>query len=54
MYLAGWVHRDISSGNILYYRDARGSIVGKLSDLEYAKKFNLRDNAIRSSDPKVV
>lgn len=31
---AGWVHRDISAGNIHYYRDR-----GLLGDLEYAKKM---------------
>ncbi|KAF6759408.1 hypothetical protein DFP72DRAFT_1063783 [Ephemerocybe angulata] len=39
MMVAGWVHRDISAGNILAYRakeNDRWSL--KLADLEYAKK----------------
>ncbi|KAH9487296.1 hypothetical protein JR316_0001366 [Psilocybe cubensis] len=38
LYCANWVHRDISSGNILAHQ--QGSVFrAKLSDLEYAKKF---------------
>ncbi|KAJ3558621.1 hypothetical protein NP233_g11472 [Leucocoprinus birnbaumii] len=38
LFLSGWVHRDISTGNILILKDPRsGRLVGKLSDLEYAK-----------------
>ncbi|KAG2009008.1 other/FunK1 protein kinase [Coprinopsis cinerea AmutBmut pab1-1] len=40
MFLAGWVHRDISPGNILVYREERGSPwTVKLSDLEHARRF---------------
>ncbi|KAG2009028.1 other/FunK1 protein kinase [Coprinopsis cinerea AmutBmut pab1-1] len=40
MFLAGWVHRDISPGNILVYRGEQGSpSVVKLSDLEHAKRY---------------
>ncbi|EAU89856.2 other/FunK1 protein kinase [Coprinopsis cinerea okayama7 len=40
MFLAGWVHRDISPGNILAYREVPGSPwTVKLSDLEHAKRF---------------
>ncbi|KAF8636246.1 hypothetical protein AX17_003731 [Amanita inopinata Kibby_2008] len=40
LYCAGWVHRDISSGNILAFKDIETNVLcGKLSDLEYAKKF---------------
>ncbi|EAU89855.2 other/FunK1 protein kinase [Coprinopsis cinerea okayama7 len=40
MFCAGWVHRDVSPGNILAYRQAPGSPwTVKLSDLEHAKKF---------------
>ncbi|KDQ61422.1 hypothetical protein JAAARDRAFT_54793 [Jaapia argillacea MUCL 33604] len=35
MHACGWVHRDISSGNILQVGDG-----GKLCDLEYAKKID--------------
>ncbi|EAU88875.2 other/FunK1 protein kinase [Coprinopsis cinerea okayama7 len=40
MFCAGWVHCDVSSGNILGFRtgqDARWQV--KLSDLEFAKRF---------------
>ncbi|KAF4623611.1 hypothetical protein D9613_001474 [Agrocybe pediades] len=36
---AGWVHRDISSGNILAFEQRNGRWKAKVSDLEYAKKF---------------
>ncbi|KAA1475769.1 hypothetical protein DENSPDRAFT_842618 [Dentipellis sp. KUC8613] len=49
MFLVGWVHRDISSGNLLWF-EAGGR--GILSDLEYAKKFNPESQG--SSDPKTV
>ncbi|KAG2009027.1 other/FunK1 protein kinase [Coprinopsis cinerea AmutBmut pab1-1] len=40
MFLAGWVHRDISPGNILAYREVPGSPwIVNLSDLELAKRF---------------
>ncbi|KAG2009024.1 other/FunK1 protein kinase [Coprinopsis cinerea AmutBmut pab1-1] len=40
MFCAGWVHRDVSPGNILAYRQAPGSPwTVKLSDLEHAQKF---------------
>ncbi|KAF4623082.1 hypothetical protein D9613_001538 [Agrocybe pediades] len=38
MFFAGWVHRDVSSGNLLAYK-VDGRWQAKLSDLEYAKKF---------------
>lgn len=38
LFLARWVHRDISTGNILIVKDPKyGRSIGKLSDLEYAK-----------------
>ncbi|OSD00797.1 hypothetical protein PYCCODRAFT_1469224 [Trametes coccinea BRFM310] len=46
LFLVSWVHRDVSSGNILSFQGR-----GKLSDLEYAKEFNLLVGG-RSSDPK--
>ncbi|KAF4623612.1 hypothetical protein D9613_001475 [Agrocybe pediades] len=51
---AGWVHRDISSGNILAYRQQDGSWRAKVSDLEYAKKFPPDPQATKapSADPK--
>jgi len=48
LYHAGWNHRDISAGNIIVVEN-NGSVRGKLSDLEYAKKF---DDASFSADPK--
>ncbi|PPQ85559.1 hypothetical protein CVT25_006729 [Psilocybe cyanescens] len=56
LYCAGWVHRDISSGNILAYRqdlnDAKIPWGGKLMDLEYAKKFPLPEDYEAAVDPK--
>ncbi|TBU26366.1 hypothetical protein BD311DRAFT_779715 [Dichomitus squalens] len=45
--LADWVHRDISSGNLLWDPKSKRGI---LSDLEYAKEFNTEGTG--SSDPK--
>ncbi|OSX58053.1 hypothetical protein POSPLADRAFT_1061146 [Postia placenta MAD-698-R-SB12] len=36
---AGWIHRDISSGNVLAERLPDGTIVGKVTDFEYAMRF---------------
>ncbi|EED78857.1 predicted protein [Postia placenta Mad-698-R] len=36
---AGWVHRDISSGNVLAERLPDGTIRGKVTDFEYATRF---------------
>ncbi|KAF9543025.1 hypothetical protein CPC08DRAFT_716824 [Agrocybe pediades] len=59
MHCAGWVHRDISSGNILAYEvgpggNRRSRWQAKLSDLEYAKRFYPRgeDKDGESKDPK--
>ncbi|KAF8879146.1 hypothetical protein BD779DRAFT_1552665 [Infundibulicybe gibba] len=49
LYCAGWVHRDISSGNILAHT-VEGTIRGKLADLEYARKFASNSG---NSDPKM-
>jgi hypothetical protein len=53
LYLAGYVHRDISVGNIIMIENPNGTtrIRGKLSDFEYAKEF--RDGE-PSPDPKTV
>ncbi|KAK7060865.1 hypothetical protein VNI00_000598 [Paramarasmius palmivorus] len=40
MYSAGYVHRDISTGNILFRQDENGQIVARLCDLEYAKEVS--------------
>ncbi|KAG2008906.1 other/FunK1 protein kinase [Coprinopsis cinerea AmutBmut pab1-1] len=40
MFCAGWLHRDVSAGNILAVRSVTGGQWQvKLSDLEYARKF---------------
>jgi hypothetical protein len=52
MYLANWVHRDVSTGNIILVKNESGKFVGKLSDLEYAKEF--RSESVGSRDPKTV
>ncbi|KAJ3555204.1 hypothetical protein NM688_g2708 [Phlebia brevispora] len=41
MHCGGWVHRDVSAGNILLCDNVHGA---KLADLEYARKMNERDN----------
>jgi len=53
MFCAGWVHRDISSGNILAYQESGGALRAKLADLEYARKFP-RDDGKVAGDPKTV
>ncbi|TRM63105.1 hypothetical protein BD626DRAFT_495507 [Schizophyllum amplum] len=47
LFLAGWVHRDISTGNLLWWNGC-----GLLADLEYAKKFEPSTGG--SADPKTV
>ncbi|KAF9443849.1 hypothetical protein P691DRAFT_712676, partial [Macrolepiota fuliginosa MF-IS2] len=49
LYLARWVHRDVSTGNIILV-GVGGEIRGKLSDVEYAKEFYT--NTCTSDDPK--
>ncbi|KXN86767.1 hypothetical protein AN958_09648 [Leucoagaricus sp. SymC.cos] len=49
MYVAGWVHRDISTGNIIVVGSG-DSTCGKISDLEYAKVFGSTSPTAR--DPK--
>ena len=34
LFCAGWVHRDISSGNLMYTRDEQGRVVGVLNDFD--------------------
>ncbi len=34
--LAGYVHRDISPGNVLFVKNEKGALQIKISDLEYA------------------
>ncbi|KAK7042903.1 hypothetical protein VNI00_008638 [Paramarasmius palmivorus] len=51
MYSAGFVHRDISSGNILV-SEKNGEIICKLCDIETAKEINT-ENGYPSRDIKV-
>jgi len=52
MFLAGWVHRDISSGNLYWFEGNNGPEVrGILADLEYARRFRPSDG---NPDPKTV
>jgi serine/threonine protein kinase len=51
LFLARWVHRDVSEGNIILVRSEHG-VRAKLSDLEYAGFF-AEDRTI-STDPKTV
>ncbi|KAF5334192.1 hypothetical protein D9611_014508 [Ephemerocybe angulata] len=39
MFCAGWIHRDISTGNILAMEGKQGKWLLKLADLEYAEPF---------------
>ncbi|KAH9485693.1 hypothetical protein JR316_0002604 [Psilocybe cubensis] len=53
---ANWVHRDISSGNIMAHKveleNDKEPWQAKLADLEYAKKFPQHDAHEKSVDPK--
>ncbi|KAF4563844.1 hypothetical protein EYR36_003088 [Pleurotus pulmonarius] len=51
MYCAGWVHRDISSGNILAH-PIGGAWQAKLSDLEYSRRFSFDMERDVGRDPK--
>ncbi|KAF8875545.1 hypothetical protein CPB85DRAFT_540785 [Mucidula mucida] len=37
--LAGYVHRDISPGNVLFVKNEKGALQIKISDLEYARSY---------------
>ncbi|KAJ3567691.1 hypothetical protein NP233_g6199 [Leucocoprinus birnbaumii] len=50
MFLAGWVHHDVSAGNIIAIKDVNGRVSGRLSDLEYAKEFDRVGEGV--TDPK--
>jgi hypothetical protein len=52
LFLARWVHRDISEGNIILLRGEHG-VRAKLSDLEYARFFSQEDGAA-STDVKTA
>ncbi|PPQ88974.1 hypothetical protein CVT25_005073 [Psilocybe cyanescens] len=56
MFCAGWVHRDISSGNIMAYRKVLRNNnepwTAILADLEYAKKYPPPPGNEAASDPK--
>ncbi|KII84431.1 hypothetical protein PLICRDRAFT_365367 [Plicaturopsis crispa FD-325 SS-3] len=46
LYRLGYLHRDVSTGNILCVRDASNNLIGKLSDLEYIMAID-SDNPAR-------
>ncbi|KAG2008896.1 other/FunK1 protein kinase [Coprinopsis cinerea AmutBmut pab1-1] len=51
MFCAGWVHRDVSIGNILAFRPSpEAPWQGKLTDLEFARKFP-DTNIVREDNP---
>ncbi|KAJ3557299.1 hypothetical protein NM688_g1547 [Phlebia brevispora] len=50
MHIAGWVHRDVSSGNILLAEDGAARLV----DLEYTHKVNDADDEFRVGTPKYM
>ena len=50
LFLAGWVHRDISTGNIIVVENG-GSLRGLVSDFEHAKATSTQGS---SPDPKTV
>ncbi|KAG8840137.1 hypothetical protein FRB96_009595, partial [Tulasnella sp. 330] len=50
--LAGWVHRDISAGNILLYKWSETNSRGKLGDLEYAREYVYDPSGTIGGDPK--
>ncbi|KII84295.1 hypothetical protein PLICRDRAFT_118133, partial [Plicaturopsis crispa FD-325 SS-3] len=45
LYMIGYMHRDISVGNIMCVRTSDGKVVGKLSDLEYIMAIDSDDKA---------
>ena len=48
----GWVHRDISAGNVFIYKQGTTSARVILADLEYAKKMGSDGAAL--SDVRTV
>uniref|UniRef100_A0A8H8CEK6 Fungal-type protein kinase domain-containing protein n=1 Tax=Psilocybe cubensis TaxID=181762 RepID=A0A8H8CEK6_PSICU len=55
LFCAGWVHRDISSKNILAFKkdsESQGPWLAKLSDLEYATKFPVPKGSACASNTK--
>ncbi|EED80566.1 predicted protein [Postia placenta Mad-698-R] len=53
----GWIHRDISSGNVLAERLPDGTIVGKVADFEYATRFGDTESEpheMRTTSPRKV
>ncbi|XP_006457560.1 hypothetical protein AGABI2DRAFT_181722 [Agaricus bisporus var. bisporus H97] len=45
MYLAGWMHQDISAGNIIMVKRGSGRLGGKLSDLEFANDYRNKNGS---------
>ncbi|KAJ3745087.1 hypothetical protein DFH05DRAFT_1492214 [Lentinula detonsa] len=49
IHFAGWVHRDISGGNLYYHKERN---IGLIGDLEYAKKVDARSHHnVRTGTP---
>lgn len=48
MYSAGYMHRDLSVGNILWCADGRG----RITDLEYARQFEISCDVSGENQPK--
>lgn len=53
MFLANYMHRDISAANLLFFPTADDGPSGKIGDLEYAKQFGVFLDGAKS-DPKTV
>ncbi|KAJ2930978.1 hypothetical protein H1R20_g6114, partial [Candolleomyces eurysporus] len=51
MFCAGWIHRDITAGNVMAVQDANGGGKIRLADLEHAKAF--KDGSPPTTDPKM-
>ncbi|KAG8842818.1 hypothetical protein FRB96_004720 [Tulasnella sp. 330] len=53
-FLAGWVHRAISAGNILLHKRGETNSRGKLGDLEYAREYVYDTSGRIGGDPKTI
>lgn len=50
LFLTGWLHRDVSTGNIILVEDDNGHVRAHLSDFEYAREYDRSQPG--ESDPK--
>ncbi|KAG8848760.1 hypothetical protein FRB96_001039 [Tulasnella sp. 330] len=53
-FLAGWVHRDTSAGNILLHKRGETNSRGKLEYLEYAREYVYHASGRIGGDPKTI